>query len=234
MFLSRLCSCVTLTHLACRRSCFEGAANWIVCEQNLICSTNEQLFSVVDWKVLGESQAEATGCVFCECGLMHIVCNTALKWCTQINYRHDSNPGIAVLWQHIASCCRTAFHVPSGGLQSPCFVLFCLFSLCPHSQTAYSAYSAQLLWGGLFIPLINVHEVLRSSTATNSFFMLVKNTLLILWKLYSVITSLALRLVQVPSCVIGLDLWALTRSFIIAERLWWFVVRFEMSFPAEL
>lgn len=75
------------------------------------------------------------------------------------------------------------FMWPLGDCKAPVLS----FLLHAHSQTAYFAYSAQLLWRGLFIPPVNVHEVLRSSTAANSFFMLVKNTHLIMWKLYSVV-----------------------------------------------
>lgn len=46
-------SCVTLTHFAHSRSCFEKAANWIVWgEKNWICSLNEQLLSLVKLKGL--------------------------------------------------------------------------------------------------------------------------------------------------------------------------------------
>lgn len=100
----------------------------------------------------------------------------------------------------------------------PSFLSF-FFRCPPHtrSQTAYSAYSAQLLWGGLFIPPANVHVLLGTSATAKPLFFFLKKTPLV--------RSTCLPMcVRSPSCVIGLDLWALT-GLIITKRLYQLIFR---------
>lgn len=88
-----------------------------------------------------------------------------LRFYLQIYY---SSTGITTSWLHTRFMLLHCIWCGLSGAANPLFCLFCLFSYCPpHAllQTAYSAYSAQLLWEGLFIPPVSVYVVLRSSTA---------------------------------------------------------------------
>lgn len=177
-------SAVLPWHTAHSRSCFEGTANWIVCENNQICSLHEQLFSVVKQKGLRwKSKLDRLLAVF----------SVIVVWCRfsttfSLKYVPKLVTDITVV-QVLPFCDSTLLHLvalhfmwPLGDCKAPVlsFLSFLLLpSKCPLTNCLFCFFSSAFVRMAIHTSSQCPCGIEFHCSQTS---MLVKSTHLILWK----------------------------------------------------
>lgn len=117
-----------------------------------------------------------------------------------------------VWWQHTASCCCIAFFMwPLWDRTPPVLSFFLsillLLPTCPLARCPFCLFSSAFVW-------MVIHPTSQCPCAAEDFHCsLLSRPHLITWTYQPALNGL-FYLVQVPSCVMRFDLWALTRELI--------------------